>query len=144
MNKWNVETNTRFLKSNAVERLYQGAGVLLDPVLTKKADFIDQLFGQGRYGFFVYEGQQLIGMARVFSDDVLRSWVAETVVLSDFQGQGVEQALSETIQKRFKHTTLFTDVAPSGEVMQQDAYEAGKRAEAIGSSAHNSLSAYLR
>ena len=70
---------------------------------------VERLFGPGAYGFFAFDGDHLIGMARVLSDDVMCSWIAEMCVHPDWQSQGVGGALLDQVDRRFKHTALHAD-----------------------------------
>jgi len=71
--------------------------------------FLERLFGPGAYGFFAFDGERLVGMARVLSDDVLCSWIAEMGVHPDWQGRGIGGVLLDMINKRFKDTALYAD-----------------------------------
>lgn len=70
---------------------------------------LERLFGPGAYGFFALDGERLVGMARVLSDDVLCSWIAEMGVHPDWQGQGIGGALLDRINGRFKDTALYAE-----------------------------------
>ncbi len=61
------------------------------------------------------EGGQLIGLARVISDDVTICYVQDILVNPDFQGVGVGRGLFAQVSERYQHvrqTVLITDDQP--------------------------------
>lgn len=70
---------------------------------------LERLFGPGTYGFFAFDDGRLVGMARVFSDDVLCTWIAEMGVHPAWQGRGIGGALLDRINERFSHTALYAE-----------------------------------
>ncbi|SCA57607.1 hypothetical protein MTBPR1_60120 [Candidatus Terasakiella magnetica] len=109
MKKWNVQTNTRFLKAKNITELYNNVWSADGFEYDISFETFDKMFSQGCYGFFVFEEQKLIGMARVFSDDVMTSWVAEVIVHPSWQKKGVGSALTDAVKRRFSHTSIYLE-----------------------------------
>lgn len=76
------------------------------------ADYMEKAFGPGVYGFFAFEGQRLVGVARVFSDDMICAWIAEICVHKDRQRNGVGHALLDEIISRFNHVAIYAGSFP--------------------------------
>ncbi len=57
----------------------------------------------------------LIGLARVFSDFIITTYIAEIVVRPDYQNQGVGRLLMEKVNTEFKNTSIFFDSLPNTE-----------------------------
>lgn len=57
----------------------------------------------------------LIGLARVFSDFVITTYIAEIAVRPDYQSQGVGRLLMEKVNAEFKNTSIFFDSLPNAE-----------------------------
>lgn len=76
-------------------------------------DYLARLFGPGVYGFFAFDDAALVGMARVFSDDVATAFVVEICIRHDRQRQGVGRALMGMVLARFEHTAIYLDAFPS-------------------------------
>lgn len=75
--------------------------------------YVAKMFGPGIHGFFAYDESRLVGMARVLSDDICASWIAEVCVLHEWQRQGIGRTLLEMITERFPHTAIYTESLPS-------------------------------
>jgi GNAT superfamily N-acetyltransferase len=72
-------------------------------------DLMRVLFPAGVYGFFAWAQQDLIGMARSFSDDSMCTWLAEVCVQPAFQRQGIGGMLVEAVIQRFGHTAIYLE-----------------------------------
>lgn len=72
-------------------------------------DYMKKIFPSGVYGFFVSKKETLVGGARVFSDDIYCTWIAEICVQPDWQGHGIGRKLMEAINDRFDHTALYAE-----------------------------------
>jgi len=108
MMEWEVIQDASFIKIEKVLALYNLA-FRLPPKPEPQKDYAQAMYGPGRHGFFIYHENELIGAARVMSDDMICSWVAEVCVHPDWQDKGVGSALVETIKERFSHTSIYLD-----------------------------------
>ncbi|MEO5337230.1 MAG: GNAT family N-acetyltransferase [Magnetospirillum sp. WYHS-4] len=87
--------------------LYRDAGFPF-PDSADNSDF-NGMFGPGAFGVFAFLDDKLVGSARVFSDDLTSSWLAEICIDSVWRGQGIGRFLMGKIDERFCHTALYCD-----------------------------------
>lgn len=75
-----------------------------------KNNTIVNLFSECSTGFFAtdMDSGKVLGAARVLSDDMITSYVAEICVLSSHRGKGLAEKLLEAVTIRFNHTAIFT------------------------------------
>lgn len=73
----------------------------------RNAGHVEAMFGPGMTGFFAMSGGDVVGMARVLSDDFLCSWLAEICVHRDWRGRGIGRQLVEKVRHRFGHTATY-------------------------------------
>lgn len=61
-------------------------------------------------GFFAtdMDSGEILGAARVLSDDIITSYLAEICVLPCYRGTGLAEKLLEAVATRFNHTAIFT------------------------------------
>lgn len=55
------------------------------------------------------ESRELIGVARVMSDDNTLTWLAELIVHPDYQSLGVGKRLVDVVKKKYAHTTILLE-----------------------------------
>jgi ribosomal protein S18 acetylase RimI-like enzyme len=74
-------------------------------------DFRSIFLGPGTVSVFAIEKptQQLIGLARVFTDNLFTTYISEVCVHPNFQKKGIGLNLIKAITNRFCHTAIFTD-----------------------------------
>ena len=70
----------------------------------------EKMFGPGSFGVFAFSDHALVGMARVFSDDLTTAWLADLCVHPECPDQGIGQELLDRMNARFRHTALYCDV----------------------------------
>jgi len=102
-----VSADTRRVTPPQIDRLYNSVGFGVPERFSVDQKLFGQMFGPGCFGFFVFVEGQLIGAARVLSDDVIAACVLELVVHPDWQEKGVGTALINTIKNRFSHTGIY-------------------------------------
>ena len=64
------------------------------------------------YVVSAWQGDQLVGLARVLSDDISIFYLQDILILPDFQGMGIGRKLLTNCLERFKHVrakVLMTD-----------------------------------
>jgi ribosomal protein S18 acetylase RimI-like enzyme len=62
--------------------------------------------------FVVYaknENQELIGLARVFSDQFLNTYIVDLLIHPDYQKLGIGKKLVQKIKEKFKHTVILLE-----------------------------------
>jgi GNAT superfamily N-acetyltransferase len=89
--------------------LYESVGFGTQENYAHPGVSMDKLFGPGVFGFFALHNGELIGLARVLSDDCMCSWIAELCVKPNWQGKGVGHSLLDLVLQRFSHTPLYAD-----------------------------------
>lgn len=71
---------------------------------------LEEMFKSTSRVFLAFnEEHQLIGFARVLSDRVSISWLAEVVVSPSAQRQGVGSALVKAVREEFRSTAIYTE-----------------------------------
>jgi len=75
-----------------------------------KDSAVIKIFGGGATGFFAIDmdSGKLLGAARVLSDNIITSYIAEICVLPMYRGTGLAEKLLEAVTTRFNHTAIFT------------------------------------
>lgn len=96
-------------------KLYASVGFGVEGDYEKESMSVEKIFGPGVYGFFAFDGDHLIGVARVLSDNLICSWIAEICVHPDWQGQGIGSALVGMMNDRFPNTALYAEAFKSQE-----------------------------
>lgn len=71
---------------------------------------VEQIFFKNAFSFFAISltNRKLLGVARVISDDIITSYIAEICVLKSHRGTGLSSKLLEAVTTRFNHTAIFT------------------------------------
>lgn len=82
-------------------RIANDAGVRSDTV---------RLFGPTVFGFFVHDGAELIGFARIFSNQSNIAWLSELCVKENRRGQGIGNALLSEVNNRFLYQHFYAAV----------------------------------
>lgn len=62
-----------------------------------------------QFVYTLWRGGQLIGFAKLFSDDVIQSYLAEIVVHAKYQGSGYGKMLMHEIVNDFSHTAIYLE-----------------------------------
>lgn len=89
--------------------LYEQAGYGKAADYLVDNNFLENLYPKGVFGFFVFSPEQeLLGMARVFSDNYICSWIAELCVKPG-AGDPIAASLLKAIDKQFGHTSLYVE-----------------------------------
>lgn len=107
MSGWNVSADARKVTAAQVAGLYNSVGFGVPDRFYVDQKLFAQMYGPGCFGFFVFVEEELIGAARVLSDDAITSCVSELVVHPDWQEKGVGTALINTVKNRFSHTAIY-------------------------------------
>lgn len=111
MNTSDVEysTDVRRINIKSLAVLYESVGFGTRENYVQPDVSMDKIFGPNVFGFFAFYDGTLIGMARVFSDDCLCSWIAELCVIPEWQKKGIGRALLDRVNHRFAHTALYAE-----------------------------------
>lgn len=71
---------------------------------------LDKIFSNNAFSFFAINANSgaLLGAARVLSDDLITSYLAEICVDPAWRSKGIGDHLLQAVITRFNHTALFT------------------------------------
>lgn len=100
---WGLE----HLKPSRLKALYETVGFGFASPLGDEE--IANMFSSGAFGLFAFSEDELIGAARLFSDDFTVSWLAEICVTPTWQRKGIGRLLVDQINQRFGKTALYCD-----------------------------------
>jgi ribosomal protein S18 acetylase RimI-like enzyme len=105
------------IDSSSIAELYECVGFGLAKDYLSVENFEKRFLGGGNI-FSVFATtitDRLVGIARVFSDDMFVTYVTEVCVHPDVQRQGVGTALVRAVVRRFQHTAIFTEALTGSE-----------------------------
>ena len=106
----NCTTQDESVIFDQVANLYESVGFGSSSFYVDDREFKKAFFGPGTYRCFAFANDgELIGMARVFSDNKICSWVAELCVHPKWRNQGVANKLLNLIVERSGHTAIYVD-----------------------------------
>ncbi len=100
----NDESKVDFVSFDAV---YPSVGFHRGTSITYPDDYIEKNFGPGVFGFFAFHENELIGVARILSDDCVCAHVAEICVHRNWQRKGVGSALMKAVVNRFSGLAIY-------------------------------------
>lgn len=78
-----------------------------------RASDIEAMFSGCATGIFAKAGSNLVGFARVMSDNCMCSWIAELCVHPDWRGMGIGRELVSLIRERFARTAIYVHIPAS-------------------------------
>src|SRR3954447_7000141 len=105
-----IDTNPGAISDDSLAQLYESAGYGAASAYPSRPGFVKRSFPPGVFGFFAFDNDgNLIGFTRVFSDDVLCSWIAELCIKSDQDHDRVRGAILREMIERFGHTAIYTE-----------------------------------
>lgn len=88
--------------------LYKNAG-FGDLSFLLKSGAIDMLFGSNIYWVYAINEvtNELVGSIRLFSDNVVVTYIVEICVLPQYRSMGIGEELMDYATKKFNHTSLY-------------------------------------
>ena len=105
-----IHSNPYFISDESLAEVYESAGYGAASDHLSRPGLVMRLFPPGVFGFFaLVAADDLVGFARVFSDNDLCSWIAEMCVRADQQVDAVRSALLRSLIERFGHTAIYTE-----------------------------------
>lgn len=102
-------TDPTLVELDDLANLYEAVGFGEADDYNSDPAFISKIFGPGAYGFFAFDGQKLIAMARALSDDRITTWIAEICVHPDWRSKGIGKEIMRRVSERFEHTALYLE-----------------------------------
>ena len=75
-----------------------------------KGNAILTIFKAPSTGIFAVDldSGKILGAARILSDNLITSYIAEICVLPKYRGKGIADKIMEALTVRFNHTAIFT------------------------------------
>ena len=107
-----TETEDRAVPHAEILALYEAVGW---SAYTRDPDALFVALEETDLVVLAWEGDLLVGLARVLSDDVHIAYVQDILVHPDHQRKGIGQDLMERVLDRYKHvrqTVLLCDATP--------------------------------
>lgn len=98
--------------------LYDSVGWKAYTVSQRKAE-LPVAIQNSTYVVSAWDGDHLIGLARVLSDEVSVFYLQDVLVLPGYQGQGIGTRLVKNCMERFSHVRLRVLLTDDGAVQQQ-------------------------
>ncbi len=91
------------LTPSRIATLYRRAPLIRQ---TDNAEKLKQAYDQSQLVLSVWEGERLVGIARVLTDGVQVSYLCDLAVEPDVQGSGIGRLLIDEVMERCKGTEL--------------------------------------
>lgn len=107
-----ISTDPQDIDFESYARIWESLDLAMAAKEKYADDYLEKLFGPGVYGFFAFDGAELVGFAEVFSDDIVCAWLPVMCVHKDRQNQGIGRALMGQINARFAHVPLHIHAYP--------------------------------
>lgn len=99
-----------FVTFKEVADLYESVGFGSSEFYLNDIEFKSAFFAHGSYRCFAFgQNKVLIGMARVFSDNKICSWIAELCVHPEWRNHGVGNGLLDMVLERSGHTAIYVE-----------------------------------
>lgn len=100
-------------KAADFDAVFESVGFGMADGETARDPMYRQFFGAGTSSFFAETTEgRLVGLVRVFSDDLTKCYVAEICVHPEWQRRGIARALVDRVVARFSHTAIWTEAFP--------------------------------
>jgi hypothetical protein len=105
-----MHRNPYLISDEALAGVYESAGYGAASDYLSRPGLVTRAFPPGVFGFFaLIAAEDLVGFARVFSDNDSCSWIAEMCVRADQKADAVRGALLRSLIERFGHTAIYTE-----------------------------------
>ena len=105
-----VHCNPYIISNDALATVYESAGYGTASDYLSHQNFVTRSFPPGVFGFFAVDDREdLIGFARVFSDNLFCSWIAELCVRSGHDKDAVRGVILRSLVERFGHMAIYTE-----------------------------------
>jgi hypothetical protein len=106
-----ISFDTANITAASLADLLEAVGFGSSSAYLSISEFHGRFFCPGTVGVFAVhlDTRQLVGMARVFTDDVFTTYISELCVHPVFQKKGIGSGSLKAITERFGHTAIFAD-----------------------------------
>jgi ribosomal protein S18 acetylase RimI-like enzyme len=106
---WNgltIREGTEGIASEKVEALFKDVGWVRHTPYWQKEKFT-LIFKNSTWAFTVWDNEEMIGMVRVISDQIMAANIMDLVVLTEYRGKGIGQKLIELCVQKLPHGDWF-------------------------------------
>lgn len=101
-----IREGTNGIPAESVEALFEDARWARNTPTWQKEKY-SLIFKNTTWAFTVWDHNQLIGMIRVLSDQIMAANIMDLVVLSDYRGKGIAKKLVELCVQKLPHGDWF-------------------------------------
>ncbi len=109
----NLVSGLSGIEMRSIASLYESVGFGTADAYMADPSLLARMFDKAGYGVFAVrddEPERVIGCARILSDNVVTSWLAEICVHPDFQRQGIGSAIMDEVLNKFGHTAIYSEI----------------------------------
>ena len=111
-----ISTDVREINFAAFDDVYRSVGFHRGPLASFPNNYLGKLFGPGIFGFFAFRNENLVGVARILSDDIVCAHIAELCVHKKWQRNGVGRTLIEAVIKHISDIAIYADALNGQEI----------------------------
>ncbi|WP_316569523.1 GNAT family N-acetyltransferase [Neobacillus sp. YIM B06451] len=101
-----IREGTEGIPAEKVEALFEDAGWARNTPNWQKEKFT-LIFKNSTWAFTVWDKDDMIGMVRVISDQIMAATIMDLIVHSDYQGRGIGQKLVALCLQKLPHGDWF-------------------------------------
>ncbi len=101
-----IREGTDGIPAESVEALFEDAGWARNTPAWQKEKY-SLIFKNSTWAFTVWDQNQMIGMVRVLSDQIMAANIMDLVVLSEYRGKGIAKKLVELCVQKLPHGDWF-------------------------------------
>ncbi|MCA0970542.1 GNAT family N-acetyltransferase [Halobacillus litoralis] len=101
-----IRDSTEGIPSEKVHTLFKDAGWAGELPEWQKEKYT-LMFQNSTWAFTVWKEEQMVGMVRVLSDQIMASNIMDMIVHSDYQGNGIGRKLVERCLEKLPHGDWF-------------------------------------
>lgn len=101
-----IREGTDGIPAESVETLFEDAGWARNTPTWQKEQY-SLIFKNSTCAFTVWNQNQMIGMVRALSDQIMAANIMDLVVLSEYRGKGIAKKLVELCVQKLPHGDWF-------------------------------------
>lgn len=101
-----IREGTEEIPSESVERLFKDAGWVRNTPEWQKEKFT-LIFKNSTWAFTVWNNDEMVGMIRVLSDQIMYANILDLAVLEAYRGKGIGKKLVELCLQKLPHGDWF-------------------------------------
>ncbi|MFT9600240.1 GNAT family N-acetyltransferase [Mesobacillus sp.] len=101
-----IREGTEGIPAEKVEKLFEDAGWARNTPDWQKEKF-SLIFKNSTFAFTVWDQNEMVGMVRVISDQIMAANIMDLAVLSEYRGKGIGQKLVQLCVQKLPHGDWF-------------------------------------